>query len=547
MTTETSSQQKTPRRHDLDALRAIAMIMGIVLHATYSFYDPYWGITDVSQLPALGQLFSSIHGWRMPLFFMMSGFFTMMLWRKRGAFALLNHRYRRVFLPFVVSVFVFIPLTIIARVDITRFTEPAPVVAAPEVTLWTEARAGNIAGMQSFINEGLHVNAADPEHGNTAVMLASFNGHVEAVDWLVEQGADVNAVNNAGMTALSGTISLGRANTVGRVLAAGAELPSPDEPHPITLSGNDTRAFASSYGVSASIVNMTLGKVAVSRVLTEFGDPTVAQQNAIAQIVNVINESIFLYHLWFLWQLCLQVLAFAAIMWLLGKVNLPHLPRWMMMSPFNMLWLIPLTLIPQSFMTAYGPDLSGTIFPDIDVLVYYFIFFNFGAYYFTLDDRRGDVARGWWIMLPVAIFILFPIGYAERKASYTATGDASLWSAFLIVTYAWFMVLGLTGLFRVLFSGESKAMRYLSDSSYWLYLAHLPLVIVLQRVVSDWQLPALVKFIMIIVVTTAILLAMYDLFVRYTFIGTFLNGPRQRPERAPKTPRTPTPAAEGAD
>ncbi|MEM6529784.1 MAG: acyltransferase family protein, partial [Chloroflexota bacterium] len=346
MTTETSSKPKTPRRHDLDALRAIAMIMGIVLHATYSFYDPYWGITDVSQLPALGQLFSSIHGWRMPLFFMMSGFFTMMLWRKRGAFALLKHRYRRVFLPFVVSVFVFIPLTILARVDITRFTNPAPVeTAVPAVTLWTEARDGNITGMEGFINEGIDVNAADPDNGNTAVMLASFNGHAEAVDWLVAQGADVNAVNNDGLTALNGTISLGRANTVERLLVAGAALPDPDEAHPITLSGNDVRAFASSYGVGASIVNMTLGKVSVSGVLSEFGDPAIAQQNAILQIVNVVNESIFLYHLWFLWQLCLLVLVFVGIMWVLGKINLPHLPRWMVMSPVNVLWLIPLTMI----------------------------------------------------------------------------------------------------------------------------------------------------------------------------------------------------------
>ena len=35
----------------------------------------------------------------MPLFFLVSGFFTAMLWRKRGVSSLLKHRYARIFIP----------------------------------------------------------------------------------------------------------------------------------------------------------------------------------------------------------------------------------------------------------------------------------------------------------------------------------------------------------------------------------------------------------------------------------------------------------------
>ena len=61
------------------------------------------------------------------------------------------------------------------------------------------------------------------------------------------------------------------------------------------------------------------------------------------------------------------------------------------------------------------------------------------------------------------------------------------------VSYAWLMVFGLMGLFRRLLSRESRPMRYVSDSSYWLYLAHLPLIIGVQLYVRVWDLPALVK------------------------------------------------------
>ncbi len=106
------------------------------------------------------------------------------------------------------------------------------------------------------------------------------------------------------------------------------------------------------------------------------------------------------------------------------------------------------------------------------------------------------------------------------------------------------MTFGLMGMFRSLMSGESKAMRYISDSSYWLYLVHLPLIIVAQAIVRNWQMPAVVKFTLVCVVTSGLLLASYQLFVRYTPIGTLLNGPRFRPKRSLDTDTENVPAPE---
>ena len=72
-------------------------------------------------------------------------------------------------------------------------------------------------------------------------------------------------------------------------------------------------------------------------------------------------------------------------------------------------------------------------------------------------------------------------------------------------------------------------MRYISDSSYWLYIVHLPLVLLVQWLVREWTIPVFFKFGMVLIAVTVLLLLSYQCFVRYTPIGTLLNGPRKRP------------------
>ena len=71
-------------------------------------------------------------------------------------------------------------------------------------------------------------------------------------------------------------------------------------------------------------------------------------------------------------------------------------------------------------------------------------------------------------------------------------------------------------------------MWYVSDSSYWLYVVHVPLIIAGQALLRALNLPAMVKLTLLIAVATAILLVGYRFLVRYTWIGRLLNGPRTR-------------------
>jgi len=96
------------------------------------------------------------------------------------------------------------------------------------------------------------------------------------------------------------------------------------------------------------------------------------------------------------------------------------------------------------------------------------------------------------------------------------------------VLYAWLMIFGLIGLFRRSFSEGNRRIRYISDSSYWLYVMHLPPIMLLQIWMSGWPWPSAIKFLAICMVSTGALLLIYEYAVRYTWIGTMLNGKKTR-------------------
>ena len=68
--------------------------------------------------------------------------------------------------------------------------------------------------------------------------------------------------------------------------------------------------------------------------------------------------------------------------------------------------------------------------------------------------------------------------------------------------------------------------------SYWMYIIHLPITILLPPLLADFPLPAGAKFSLVLLATGAITLVTYHYLVRGTFIGERLNG-RRYPRVAP--------------
>jgi peptidoglycan/LPS O-acetylase OafA/YrhL len=94
------------RLHALDAVRAYALLLGIVLHATMSFIPAptrIWLIQDSHPSLTLGILFFIIHVFRMTTFFLIAGFFAHMSFHRRGAFGFIKDRLQRIAVPLIVG------------------------------------------------------------------------------------------------------------------------------------------------------------------------------------------------------------------------------------------------------------------------------------------------------------------------------------------------------------------------------------------------------------------------------------------------------------
>jgi peptidoglycan/LPS O-acetylase OafA/YrhL len=179
--------------------------------------------------------------------------------------------------------------------------------------------------------------------------------------------------------------------------------------------------------------------------------------------------------------------------------------------------LIPAPLLPLCLMgEILGPDTYTGILPPPHLLFYYMIFFSFGLITFDLKDSTQKLSRFWYIMLPLALFIIFPAAIAFK--------DNLPLNLLLQTLLIWNMAFGMMGMFHALLRKENTFIRYLSDSSYWLYIIHLPLVVGLQFLVREWPINALLKFLLINIATITLLLISYHLLVRSTWIGWLLNG-----------------------
>ena len=93
------------RIHGLDAFRAVLMLLGIFIHAALN-YLPEWFVQDPhNQAEWLYIIVDGIHTFRMPAFFVLSGFFAALLVDRRGVFLMVRNRFDRIVLPLVVFVF----------------------------------------------------------------------------------------------------------------------------------------------------------------------------------------------------------------------------------------------------------------------------------------------------------------------------------------------------------------------------------------------------------------------------------------------------------
>lgn len=256
-------------------------------------------------------------------------------------------------------------------------------------------------------------------------------------------------------------------------------------------------------------------------------------------------------HLWFLQYLMI----FSAFAWAAAEVATRF--RLHAFAPV-LTWLgrtaaSPWALVPMTFaITLFTIPMSGfSIDPPMgwrpvpSTLAYYGFFFALG----WGVQRAGTVAqigRAWKWLLPVSIFAVFPMVLiamgvtlavlervqANRLVLELVTLPVSAMQAF----FCWGMIASLFGVVMALCSTARPWLRWLADSSYWVYLVHLPLIYWLQVWLAQVTIPGLgpgaleacAKCTIALAITLAISLATYALVIRPTPLERVVGGGRGR-------------------
>lgn len=246
-----------------------------------------------------------------------------------------------------------------------------------------------------------------------------------------------------------------------------------------------------------------------------------------------------LTHLWFLYVLLLCYIAALALRAVLGRSDAVRRPVdavvRMLSSPVGPLLLaLPLAsaLVTHSQWYAWFgiPTPDQSLYPNLAACMAFGSAFGFGWLLQRQPALLQNWAKRWPMHLAIAVLTtvacLWHVGFAPLliPAEQDITTFAYA-AAYAVAGWSWTFTL--VGLALRFLSARSPWRRYLADASYWIYLAHLPLVMALQVAMSRVQWPWLLEYLLVLVVTMAVLLTSYDLLVRNSFIGAWLNGRRK--------------------
>ena len=247
-------------------------------------------------------------------------------------------------------------------------------------------------------------------------------------------------------------------------------------------------------------------------------------------------------HLWFLeYLLVLYALAGLALpLARLAPAGVRH-PANRIFRAVTAAWWGPAALAVPSFLALLAmpraelQDPPGFM-PVGHIVVAYAIPFAFGWMLYGNADLLDTIRRRGWINLAAALvpLVLF-LGFIHLPLPghwffYVRRIEHSL--------ALWLLVFGTTGVFLRVVDRHDARLRYLCDSSYFLYIAHMPVLLALQLALVALPLHPAIKAMMALAAATVLLLVVYHWAVRPTAIGALLNG-RRIPHTRPPRPLAP--------
>lgn len=238
-------------------------------------------------------------------------------------------------------------------------------------------------------------------------------------------------------------------------------------------------------------------------------------------------------HLWFLYYL----LAFTLVSALLSRMKMLSLPEFLR-NPL-WLWVSPMLLVPAALTAGAPLPAPESFIPQWWPFAFYGLFYVAGWKLYGCE-RELDTWRPYmWRVVAVSVLLFIPyyllmprLDLSMVTAARTLKSQALWPGGFVAVLTAYLsalLILAALLLGQRYLSGRSRWLSFIADSSYWLYLVHLPLVVFLQTLLVPYSWPVWVKLLTVLLGTLVPSLVTYVVFVRYTPLGWMLHGKRAFP------------------
>jgi hypothetical protein len=467
------------RYHALDWVRVTAMLLGVFYHLPIAFMGGGFGFLMNPKMP----IDNWLHSFRMPLFFLISGFFAKMMLEKYGLKRYLTRRWWRIGAPLFIAIFALAGLRYATdpfRGNAPGAFGPMPAPGFPFPTVPNNPTPPNAAAPGGQPGGGMMPFGAPP---------AGVPGMpTPGVPGMPTQGAP----------------------------AAPAFFPPVQMPPPPArtladrLFGTYSRYFNMEhlwflwyllvFVTVAPFVAMIFSRIPMGRG---------------SERLNRFGAALLRYHL---------------IAPVLGLIALPALMHargyfgWALANPIGFLAPFP------DFMYQYHPDLP-----------HYFVYFLTGWYLYRLRSGLDDLIRSWlWCLaLGIACFVAsqrLSNAYAFRPdaphIAWIRLGSFALYSV-----GAAFNTFAFVGFFQRYLNKPTRLGRYLADTILWVYLVHIPLIPFLLGWIQPGRAPWWVDSLAGMALITGVALLLYELIVRPTPLVHVFGPPQSPRPRQPETSR----------
>lgn len=249
------------------------------------------------------------------------------------------------------------------------------------------------------------------------------------------------------------------------------------------------------------------------------------------------------WHMWFLYYL----LWFCVLTAIAGRLG-GHIPA-TVKEGWSKLWLTLATTwwgfivlsVPLGVVGAWYEHgilkPSGSFIPQFSELLHNGMFFVVGLVIYRYQEPvlRLYSKHAWRLVAAGFVFFMVVGGVSEHfQKSGNDLVSARITVAYLYNCATWLWSFALIGLFTRYLTNQNRFLRYLSESSYWVYLMHMFGTIGFGVLLYDMPLPAMAKLGINIAATTLACVASYHFLVRNTFVGVLLNGRRAQVAEADK-------------